>query len=166
MLRPSVLILLALTTLNVTARDVILKLPNCEYTLKLPVEPDVKVGRTAFGTALGPSMVARLNQRVPAYRIECQGFSSLPPNGREAMIGDTEAQIAALGLKDMQKTLKRTRLGVVIEFSGTQRTAGRLFVVSGRNFLGRRSFMSVVTTESAKTYPSAETTRVLNSVAR
>ena len=165
-MRPTVLILLALTTLNVTARDVTLKLPSCEYTLTLPVEPDVKVGRTAFGTALGPSMVAVLNQRVPAYRIECQGFSSLPPNAREAMIGDTDAQIAALGLEDMQKTLKRTRLGVVIEFSGTQRTAGRPFVVSGRNFLGRRSFMSVVATESAKTYPSAETTRVLNSVAR
>jgi hypothetical protein len=118
------------------AQEIQLQLPNCEYTLRLALEPTVKTSRAAFGTALGPSMVAALSDRVPGYRIECQGFSSLPPGAHEAMIGDTENQIASLGLRELNKPLKQTRLGVMIEFSGLSDIAGQPLVPSGRNLLG------------------------------
>ncbi|MEM7406992.1 MAG: hypothetical protein AAF458_16960 [Pseudomonadota bacterium] len=155
---------LALLVASAPAKEVDLDLPNCEFTVKLPIKPDVKVGREKTGAATGPSMIAQVSNRVPGYRIECQSFASMPQNARSAFIDDTLGQAASLALKDMQQSVKQTRLGVVIEFSGINYQANVPFVVSGRNVLGRRSVFSVVVTEPAEAYPSEETSRVLKSV--
>lgn len=157
---------LALALSPVMAAQTTLALPGCEYKIDLPANPTIKDGRPAFGSALGPSRVALLANRIPAYRVECQGFSRLPPQAGTAMIDDMLEQTQRMKLLDFQHTVEATRLGTVVEYSGIEVRAGQRFVVSGRNVLGLSSVLSLVITEPAATYPAPETRRVLRSLRR
>jgi hypothetical protein len=150
----------------VLANETTVALLGCEYQLELPSTPAMKDGRPAFGTSLGPSRVALLGNRIPAYRIECQGFSRLPPKAETAMVDDMLEQTQRMKLLDFQHSVDGTRLGTVVEYSGIEVRSGQRFVVSGRNILGFSSVLSIVITEPAATYPSAETRRVLRSLRR
>ena len=150
----------------VLAAETTVALPGCEYQLDLPEAPRVSDGRPAFGNALGPSRVALVRNRIPAYRVECQGFTRLPPQAEEAAIDDMLEQTQRMKLLDFQHSVEQTRLGTVIEYSGIEVRAGQRFVVSGRNLLGDTSVLSLVITEPALTYPSKETRRVLRSIRR
>lgn len=157
---------LGLALSPVFANEATVALHGCEYQLELPATPIIADGRPVIGSALGPSRVATLRNRIPAYRVECQGFSRLPPQAGTAMIDDMLEQTQRMNLLDFQHSVDDTRLGTVVEYSGIEVRSGQRFVVSGRNILGFTSVMSIVITEPADTYPSQETQRVLRSLRR
>ena len=166
MSRLIVALALGIAVSPVFASETTVALPGCEYKLELPAKPTIKDGRPVIGSALGPSRVALLRNRIPAYRVECQGFSRLPPQAGAAMIDDMLEQTQRMNLGDFQHTVSENRLGTVVEYSGIEVRAGQRFVVSGRNVLGFSSVLSLVITEPADTYPSKESLRVLRSLRR
>ena len=154
-------------TSSAYAAEQLVKLNGCEFSVQLPEKPVIKKGRRPqAGKATGPSIVALIRGRVPAYRVECQGFSSLPPNARQFVVGDTEDQAQDIGLEDFQFDVADSHLGTVMEYSGIDVQAGHRFVVTGRTILGRRSVFSLIVTEPSVLYPAEETRRVLGSIRR
>ena len=158
---------LSVAALAPQAAEQLVRVGQCEYSVQLPEKPVVKPGRRpAAGIAAGPSLVGRINNRVPAYRVECQTFAQMPPNARQYMLEDAEEQARGLGLKDLQFSIKDTRLGTVFEYYGIDVQARHRFVVTGRTILGRQSVFLLEATEPAANYPSGETRRVFDSIRR
>jgi hypothetical protein len=150
------------------AAESVVKLKGCEYSIVLPEEPEMREGRPAAAEtpASAPSQLAMIRGKVPAFRVECQALDRIPAGGERAMYEDMLDTVASMRLNDLQVVEAPSRLGPTATFTGTQLQAQRKFMVRGTFYLGKRSMMSVITTEWAERYPSKVVTRVYNSIDR
>jgi hypothetical protein len=151
-----------------TAVETRVQLKGCEFTVTLPEKPIMRAGRkvAAGTTASSASNVAEIRTSVPAFRIECQALSRLPPSADKALMTSAETQADSMSLSNLNITREKTRLGHIVRFTGGQVQAQRKLVVTGVFFLGDRSILSVLATEFEDGYPLNEVVRVFKSVSR
>lgn len=153
---------------TVQAGETVVKLEGCEFSVTLPDEPAFRTGRPAApGTpAAAPSRVALLRGKIPAYRVECQALSSIPPEAESALFDNMLDTAESMSVEDVLTERGRSRDGLWARFTGNQTQARNKLVVTGTFYLGERSIMSVIATEGARNYPSDAVTRVFKSVRR
>lgn len=135
--------------------------PSCEFKVFFPVKTQEK---TAFANGIESLIVQSVyDGESPFMRAECLPLAD-PSQTTASFRGVLENQAKMAGVKTPEITIEKSKLGLVGTYSGVRVAGGFDIKLFGKLIIGRRSLLSLLTSEELADFPSDMTVFFLNTV--
>jgi hypothetical protein len=135
--------------------------PQCEFVVQFPSETKRK-----FVSAQGMELVmveSVYDARSPYFRAECLPLRD-PEETKRRFRSVLESQASMAGISEPIITIEQSPIGVVGTYTGTRLGGGFEIRLYGKLIIGKRSLLSLLTSDLAELFPRDQSVIFLNTV--